>query len=184
MTKNQVPDLLNELQNEEAYVRNDAIKKIIKWKINDDNIIAALKDVVNNDSSMSVRNFARSTLNSFGIDHSAFEEPIAVNTVIENNKEAPDETVINENPFPLRFVMGLYALTIIPACFCATQAGYAFDGGYTPEAQTLYWGMVSFPVTILVSIVVMRAFYNAQKYNAALLMAVLPVIHFVFLVSL
>ena len=74
MTKYQIPNLLDELQSDEAYIRNDAIKKIIKGKIDDEHIITALNNVIKNDSYMTVRNFARSALDVFGIEHSAIEE--------------------------------------------------------------------------------------------------------------
>jgi len=77
MTKSQIPDLLDELQSSETFARNAAVKKIIKDKINDEQIVATLKDVIENDSSMSVRNFARAALDVFGVEHSAMEEPRA-----------------------------------------------------------------------------------------------------------
>jgi len=42
MAKHQTSDLLDELQSNEAYIRNDAIKKIIKGKINDEKITSHL----------------------------------------------------------------------------------------------------------------------------------------------
>jgi hypothetical protein len=171
MTKNQIPDLLNELQNDEAYMRNDAIKK----------------NLIDNDSSMSVRNFARSALNSFGIEHSAFEEPLVVNPVREDkvviDQETAVETYVAEYHLILRFIMGFYALALIPVGFCATQAEYLFDGGYTLENRILYGAVVSFPITIWVSFVGIRRFCSDRKYKAAFLMATLPVIHFIFLVA-
>lgn len=74
MTKTQIPEVLDELRSQETYARNDAIKRIIKEKINDEKIITALKEVTENDHSMSVRNFARSALNVFGVEHSVMEE--------------------------------------------------------------------------------------------------------------
>ena len=75
MTKHQISDLLDELQNDEAYKRNDAIKKIIKEKINDEQIIDALKNVVKNDSSISVRDFALAALDVFGAKYSTADAP-------------------------------------------------------------------------------------------------------------
>jgi len=185
LTEIQIHKLLDELQNNEAYIRNDAIKKIIKGKIDDENIISALKNVIENDPYMSVRNFARSALNLFGVEHSAFEEPMVINAIINDkvvaNKEIPDETYIPVIPLALRLIMGFYALVFIPCCFAATQAGYLFDGGDTPEMRTLFWILVSFPINILVSIAGIWGFYNAKKYTAALFIAVLPIIHFIFL---
>jgi hypothetical protein len=43
MTKHQISDPLDELHNKEAYIRSDAIKKIIKGKINDERIIQAFE---------------------------------------------------------------------------------------------------------------------------------------------
>jgi len=74
MKKNLVPDLLQQLDSRETFTRNDAIKKIIKDKINDEQIIAALKGVIENDPSISVRNFARSALDVFGVEHSTMED--------------------------------------------------------------------------------------------------------------
>ena len=76
MAENQISNLLDELQNEEAYMRNDAIKKIIKGKIYDEHVIVALKNIIENDSYMTVRNFARAALDIFGIEHSVAEESV------------------------------------------------------------------------------------------------------------
>ncbi len=73
MSENKISELLDELQNEEAYKRNDAIKKIIKGKVNDEHIIHALSKVIENDPSQAVRNFARAALDVFGIEHSDIE---------------------------------------------------------------------------------------------------------------
>lgn len=64
MTKYQISTLLDELKSDEAYTRNDAIKKIIKGKINDEKIIVALMDIIEHDQSTAVRNFAHSALNA------------------------------------------------------------------------------------------------------------------------
>ena len=187
MTKNEIRDLLGELHSNEAYIRNDAIKKIIKGKISDEHIITALKDVVENDPSLVVRNFARRALSVFGIEHSLWEEPVVIQAVADDkvvgDKKSPDETNKPEATIAPRLFMGLYGLAFFPACFCATQAGYAFDGGYTPEAHMLYWAMVGFPVTILVSLIGMWRFYIARKAYGFLLMALLPIIHLIFLMS-
>jgi hypothetical protein len=76
MAKHQISDLLNELQSNEPDIQNDAIKKIIKGKINDEKIIIALEEVIENDRSMTVRNFARSALDVLGVEPSAAEESI------------------------------------------------------------------------------------------------------------
>ena len=85
MAKHQISDLLDELQSNEEYIRNDAIKKIIKGKFNDEKIFIALKEVIENDRSMAVRNFARSALDVFGVEHSAAEESVEFNT--KNSKD-------------------------------------------------------------------------------------------------
>jgi len=74
MGKYQAQHLLDTLKSGEIAARNDAIKKIIKEKINDEQVIAALKAVIENDSSMSVRNFARAALDVLGIEHSEVEQ--------------------------------------------------------------------------------------------------------------
>jgi hypothetical protein len=79
MTKNKISDLLDELQSKETYIRSDALKKIIKGKINDEDIIHALNNVIENDPSMALRNFARSALDGFGVEHSAVEETVVIN---------------------------------------------------------------------------------------------------------
>jgi hypothetical protein len=73
VTKYQIPNLLEELQSTEAYIRSDAIKKIIKGKINDEHIIHALRKIIENDPYQAVRNFARAALDVFGIEHSEVE---------------------------------------------------------------------------------------------------------------
>jgi uncharacterized membrane protein YeaQ/YmgE (transglycosylase-associated protein family) len=100
MAKHQISDLLDELQSNEAYIRNDAIKKIIKGKINDEKIIIALKEVIENDRSMAVRNFARSAMNVFSVEHSAAEESVEFNTKnskdnVSQTNQTIDNTVIN-----------------------------------------------------------------------------------------
>ena len=89
MTKNLIPNLLEELKSTEAYERNDAIKQIIKYKFYDDQIIAALKDVIENDQSMAVRNFARSALDVFGIEHSEIEQQIVETHSVEIHTDTP-----------------------------------------------------------------------------------------------
>jgi len=64
------------------------------------------------------------------------------------NQSATEHPTVLE----LRRVTGCYLWMLIPTIFFASQAGYIFDGGYTPESETLYWVIVSFPVTILISV--------------------------------
>jgi hypothetical protein len=90
MTKHKISDLLNELHSKETYIRSDAIKKIIKDKVNDEQIIHALNDVIKNDSSMAVRNFARSALDVFGVEHSAMEETTQIISVNFEHSAPPD----------------------------------------------------------------------------------------------
>lgn len=73
-----VLNLLDELQNDEAFTRNEAIKTIIKNKVNDQRIVDALIQLTAHDSSMSVRNFARNALDTFGVEHSEIEKDIPV----------------------------------------------------------------------------------------------------------
>ena len=89
MGKYQIQYLLDELKSGEISARNDAIKKIIKEKIDDEQIIIALKEVVESDTSMSVRNFARAALNAFGIEHSAIEQSIVETSNNEVHAESP-----------------------------------------------------------------------------------------------
>ena len=115
MTKTQIPELLDELRSQETYIRNDAIKRIIKEKINDEQIVVALKDIIENDSSTSVRNFARGALEVFGIEHSAMEE----STIESHNEEVQvkplkteyiDEPVLEKNRMsPSVILTGLFA---------------------------------------------------------------------------
>jgi len=90
MTKYKISDLLNELQSKETHIRSDAIRKIIKEKINDELIIHALNDVIKNDSSMALRNFARSALDVFGIEHSAVEETAQISSINFDHTTTPD----------------------------------------------------------------------------------------------
>jgi len=101
MAKNLVPDLLDELKSSETFTRNDAIKKIIKDKINDEHIIAALKGVIENDPSMSVRNFARSALDVFGVEHSAVEESTGMNSLNSEGNRITNEAIDNSANWPL-----------------------------------------------------------------------------------
>jgi len=78
MTNRQISSLLVQLKSNEPYARNDAIKIIIKENINDKQIITAFNNLIENDSSMAVRNFARSALDTFGVEHSATEKEIPI----------------------------------------------------------------------------------------------------------
>lgn len=99
MTKHNISDLLDELQSKEATVRSDAIKKIILGKISDERIIHALNNVIENDPSMALRNFARSALDVFGIKHSAVEEPAAINwKSSDHNEDIPPSETLNASP--------------------------------------------------------------------------------------
>ena len=91
MTEYQISKLLDELQSKEVYNRNDAIKKIIKGKINDERIIDALNNMIENDAYPVVRNFARSALDVFGIEHSEVELEAQVH-------KTSDETGIKFQP--------------------------------------------------------------------------------------
>jgi hypothetical protein len=184
MTKHKISDLLDELRSKEAYIRSDAIKKIIKGKTNDEHIIHALNHVIENDPSMSLRNFARSALDVFGIEHSAIEEPAKIIPVIDSGTPKKADPVEIDHLAVFRIIWGVYILAFFPACFCATQAGYIFDGGDTPENQMLYWVLVSFPITILISIAGSWTFQGANKFTATVLMLLLPLIHFFMILLL
>jgi len=118
MANHQVSSLLNQLKSIETYTRNDAIKIIIKENINDEQIIAALKDVIENDPSMSARNFARSALDTFGVEHSRMEEPAAIkNTVVvqSNINDAKNSKIVNTILF---IVVGIILVVIgLPLLF-------------------------------------------------------------------
>ena len=116
MPKRQISDLLAQLQGDEAYTRNDAIKKIIKEKIDDEQIIVALKDTIENDPNMAVRNFARSALDVFGIEHSEVEESVTVDikvsdaTITQTNNEIADSKV--KYWYLYGFLMGLFPIVL------------------------------------------------------------------------
>lgn len=77
--KYQISNLLDELQSNEAYIRSGAIKKIVKENINNERIIVALDNIIENDPSPAIRDFAQSALNVFGIKHSVNKTPVAIN---------------------------------------------------------------------------------------------------------
>jgi len=91
MTKTQIPEILDELRSQETFARNDVIKRILKEKINDEQVIVALKEVIENDQSMAVRNFARSALDVFGIEHSEFEQQIVETRSVEIHTDTPKD---------------------------------------------------------------------------------------------
>jgi hypothetical protein len=127
MEKPQISDLLNELNSSEAYIRNDAIKKVIKGKIDDEQIILALKEVIENDRSMAVRNFARSALDVFGIEHSTVEEPIVETRSIEvhaeplkaNNEDQPIDPIRKVILVTLFAITGSIITPLLFVCFIA-----------------------------------------------------------------
>ena len=96
----------------------------------------------------------------------------------------------NESPIEhptsseLRLATGCYSVLFIPALFLATQAGYIFDGGDTPENQRIYWVLVSFPITIWISIASAKAFHRANKFTATIIMLLLPLIHLMWVILL
>jgi hypothetical protein len=147
-------------------------------------ILIALNNGIENNPRRALRNFARSALHLFGIEHSALEEPAKINPVIDNGTRDKADPVEMRDLALFRIIRGFYILAFFPAFFCATQAGYIFDGGETPENQRLYWVLVSFPITILISIASSRMFHRANKFNATILMLFLPLIHFIMLLLL
>jgi len=66
--------LLDDLQSEDTYSRNNTIKRIITQEIRDQRIVDALLNLIINDPSLSVRNFARNALDALGIEHSPMED--------------------------------------------------------------------------------------------------------------
>ena len=62
MSDIQISGLLDELCNKEAYNRNAAIKKIITNKIKDERVTLALQEIIENDPSMAIRDFARAAI--------------------------------------------------------------------------------------------------------------------------
>jgi hypothetical protein len=86
MANYQISNLLDELQSNEAYIRSDAIKKILKGKITHEHIIAALDNIIENDPSPTIRNFAQSTLDTFGIKHSINERPRVIRSTSSSHK--------------------------------------------------------------------------------------------------
>ena len=97
MPKQQFSDLLAQLQSDEAFARNAAIKKIIKEKINDETIVVALINLIENDPSMSVRNFARSALD-----------------VVEKEKELDSSVTILKNTTRASdFAIGFFVWLIV-----------------------------------------------------------------------
>jgi len=93
MAKDQVSTLLEELQSNEAYIRSDAIKKIRKGKIAHSRIIAALDYIIEHDPSPSVREFAQSTLDGLGTQHSIIEnENVSSPTTSSHKVAQPSKT--------------------------------------------------------------------------------------------
>ncbi|HXD12307.1 MAG TPA: hypothetical protein VN653_19710 [Anaerolineales bacterium] len=100
---------------------------------------------------------------------------------MSNENEPPIE---HPTASELRLATGCYAVLFIPACFLATQAAYVFDGGDTPENQRVYWILVSFPITILISVAGARIFHKANKFSATIIMLLLPLIHLIWVILL
>jgi len=86
MANYQISNLLDELQSNEAYIRSDAIKKILKGKITHEPIITALDNIIENDPSPAIRGFAQSTLDAFGIKHSIHERSSVIRSTGSSHK--------------------------------------------------------------------------------------------------
>ena len=114
MTKTQIPEILDELKSPETYARNDAIKRIIKEMINDEQIIIALKEVIENDHSMAVRNFARNALDVFGVEHSTMEVEEVINytkTAFPNHNDSQNTKTTYKSD--LKIAIFLLAVVIV-----------------------------------------------------------------------
>lgn len=131
MAKHEISNLLDELKSQETYIRNDAIKRIIKEKINDDQILIALKEATENDPSMSVRNFARSALDIFGVEHSALEEPIVethspvVKTRRDEVRNEKNEPVLRtEDAVKFGIIIGIIPTIFVVLFPCMVGGGF------------------------------------------------------------
>ena len=131
MAKHEIPNLLDELRNQETYIRNDAIKRIIKEKINDEQILIALKEATENDPSMSVRNFSRSALDIFGVEHSALEEPVVethspvVKTRRDEVRNEENEPVLRtEDAVKIGIIIGIIPTILVVLFFFLIGGGF------------------------------------------------------------
>jgi hypothetical protein len=161
MTKYENSDLLEELQSTEAYIRSDAIKKIIKGKINDERVILALKNVVENDLSMAVRNFARAALDVFGIEHSAVEESAVLHSrSVDPNIHSTSPDL--HNAFPIlpfwgnrqRKLRSVWAMIVAVLILTLPYSIFSI----------FFYPFVKFPIG-LVSLVINKAEYDATYWN-------------------
>ena len=180
MTHTQIPKLLDELKSQETYIRNDAIKRVIKEKIHDEQVIVALKEVIENDPSMAVRNFARAALDVFGVEHSAVEESIGINSKIseveestginskisEDNISETNETINSSvNWSPIGLVVG-----IAPALILAILV--LIGGGILGEAIfiTFCLGSLGIPFALI------GAYLGRGNYETVWIGAILGII--------
>lgn len=157
MTKYQISDLLNELKSNEVYIRNDVIKKIIKEKINDDQIVIALKEIIENDPSMSVRNFARAALDIFGVEHSVVEEPTIemrkVDVNAESNNQEQQYSEENQNVTSLGSVYGKIILGIlVVAGILIFLDSFSWKNGGMNGLMSMIIGFLAIGAIIIVSI--------------------------------
>jgi len=173
MAKHQISDLLDELQSNEAYVRSDAIKRIIKERIDDEQIIVALKDIIENDSSMAVRNFARSAFDVFNIEHSAVEVPSEIDfrnskSGNKNDLEVFDKNSIQKNEKNGFGCFGIAVVTILVVAAILLILTSFMDGFSAGIFQMviLFFGAIALVGVILIGVIT-QSIRGEKKDNSS-----------------
>jgi hypothetical protein len=157
--ENTIAKLVEALHSDEAYNREAAIKKIIKSNINDERVIDVLHQIANNDPNKAVRNFARSALKKFGVEHSevAKDEPVAITTRYfwEPSPEtiSSSETVTGWRWFLteyLQLILGFVGWYIVNGLFFYFTIG--LDGENFSTGENFSIICATFPLNLIVLI--------------------------------
>ena len=112
--------LLDDLQSEDTYSRNNAIKRIVIKEVSDQRIVDALQKLIINDPSLSVRNFARNALDALGIEHSPMEDDRIDYTKVKSSAQASvrDKNVTSRHGIMIAIiVIILLCILFGVACF-------------------------------------------------------------------
>jgi len=101
--------------------------------------------------------------------------PSSVNDEPQSTKQKAAQNV-------LRIITGIYALILLPACLFAILSPFAFAGGNSnslPYQYMAFLAMATFPITIAGSVAIAWILYKRRNFIIALLVTLLPIIHFV-----
>jgi hypothetical protein len=70
----------------------------------------------------------------------------------------------------------VFGLSLLPAAMAAMMSPMAFDSGESPEAWTLVLLVWSYPVLVLVGLLVAWILYASRAYRTAIAFSLLPLL--------